>query len=296
MTSNNETTINTGTRLAAMLLDHIFMTLIAGAFLLPPMISDMFANFTPSHEPTDFDFWGGSTMYLGMFGFALYFCKDIINGRSIAKRILKLQVVDNRTGRVATPIQCLIRNILCVFWFVEVFVAMTNTNRRLGDRIAGTRLVVFNPTLEQPKFNFGKLILTIVISYGILLLFFQMTPSVKVPSPIYSKTSYNETESNRLKKVLTDSLGEFAVPDIKIYDSLQNQNLKYISIILKLKANYIASNDDYNLLHEKTTNLIYTIHPKESFTGQIKYIYQNAGQFTSKSTTIGILIQPRNDK
>jgi hypothetical protein len=256
----------------------------------------MFANFTPSHEPTDFDFWGGSTMYLGMFGFALYFCKDIINGRSIAKRILKLQVVDNRTGRVATPIQCLIRNILCVFWFVEVFVAMTNTNRRLGDRIAGTRLVVFNPTLEQPKFNFGKLILTIVISYGILLLFFQMTPSVKVPSPIYSKTSYNETESNRLKKVLTDSLGEFAVPDIKIYDSLQNQNLKYISIILKLKANYIASNDDYNLLHEKTTNLIYTIHPKESFTGQIKYIYQNAGQFTSKSTTIGILIQPRNDK
>ncbi len=296
MTLTNERPITVGARLAAMLLDHFFMTFIAVAFLLPTMISDMFTSFTPSHEPTYFNFWGGSTMYFGMFGFALYFCKDIINGRSIAKRILKLQVVDNSTGQVATPIQCLIRNILCVLWFVEVVVAMTNTNRRLGDRLAGTKLVVFDPTLEQPKLNFGKLILPIIASYGILLLLYQMTPSVKVSSPIYSKTSYNEAANNTLKKILTDSIGELAVPDIKIYDSLQNQNLKYISIILNLKANYIARNDDYNLLHEKTTTLIYSIHPKESFTGQIKYVYQNAGQFTSKSTTIGTLIQPRNDK
>lgn len=296
MTFNNERPINLGSRLATMLLDHFFMTFIAVVFLLPTMISDMFSDLTPSHEPIDFNFWGGSTIYLGMFGFALYFCKDIINGRSIAKRILKLQVVDNRTGKVATPFQCLIRNILCVLWFVEVFVAMTNTNMRLGDRLAGTRLVAFDPTLEQPKLNFGKLILPIVVSYGILLLLFQMRPSVKVSSHIYSKISYNEAASNTLKKVLTDSLGELAVPDIKIYDSLQNQNLKYISIILKLKANYIAINDDYNRLHEKTTNLIYSIHSKESFTGQIKYVYQNGGQFTSKSTTIGTLIQLRNDK
>ena len=296
MTSNNERPIHVGTRLASMLLDHFFMTFIAVVFLLPTMISDMFSNLTPSHEPTDFNFWGGSTMYLGMFGFALYFCKDIINGRSIAKRILKLQVVDNRTGQVATPFQCLLRNILCVLWFVEVVVAMTNTNRRLGDRLAGTRLVLINPSLEQPKLNFGKLTLPIVVSYGILLLLFQMTPSVKVANPIYSKTSYNEAASNSLKKALTDSLGELAVPDIKIYDSLQNQNLKYISIILKLKANYIANNDDYNRLYEKTTNLIYSIHPKESFSGQIKYIYQNGGQFNSRSTTIGTLIQPITDK
>jgi uncharacterized RDD family membrane protein YckC len=296
MTINNERPISVGTRLAAMFLDHFFMTFIAVAFLLPTMISDMFASFTPTHEPTDFNFWGGSTMYLGMFGFALYFCKDIINGRSIAKRILKLQVVDNKTGQVATPFQCLIRNIFCVIWFVEVVVAMTNTNRRLGDRIAGTKLVPFDPTIDQPKFNIGRLFLPIIVTYAILLFLMQLTPSIKTANPIYSKTSYNETASNNLKKVLTDSLGRFAVPDIKIYDSLQNENLKYISVILKLKANYIGSDDDYNRLHEKTINLIYSIYPKESFVGQIKYIYQNGGQFISKSTTIGTIIQLRNEK
>jgi hypothetical protein len=124
----------------------------------------------------------------------------------------------------------------------------------------------------------------------------QLTPSIKTASPIYSKSSYNETVSNNLKKLLTDSLGQFAVPDIKIYDSLQNENLKYISVILKLKANYIANDEDYNQLHEKTENLVYSIHPKESFTGQVKYIYQNGGQFISKSTTLGTFIQPTKEK
>lgn len=54
---------------------------------------------------------GGSWAYLGILGLALYFCKDIINGRSLAKRLLKLQVVDNTTGEVASPMQCFVRNL-----------------------------------------------------------------------------------------------------------------------------------------------------------------------------------------
>lgn len=296
MTLNDGKPINVGTRLAAMLLDHFIMGFIAVVFVLPTMIADMFRSFTPSHEPTDFNFWGGPTLYLAVFGFALYFCKDIINGRSIAKRILKLQVVDNKTGQVATPFQCLIRNIFCVIWFVEVIVSMTNTSRRLGDRIASTRVVPFDPTIEQPKINFGKIALSIIVTYALLLLGMQGAPSKSIQKPFYSKTSYNETASKNLEKLLADSLGNFAVPDIKIYDTVYNENVKYISVILKLKANYIAADEDYNLLDGKTKTLVYSVYPGESFTGQVRYIYQNGGQFTSKSNIIGILIQPRNNK
>lgn len=296
MALDNKKTINVGTRLAAMLLDHFFMTFIAVAFLLPTMISDMFGNLTPTHEPTDFSFWGGSTMYLGMFGFALYFCKDIINGRSIAKRILKLQVVDNKTGQVASPLQCFVRNIFCIIWPIEVIAAMTNTNRRLGDRIADTRLVYYDTTLEQPKINIGKTILPVIISYGLLLLIAQLTPSVTMAKTNYSETSYNQTESKELEKLISDSLGQYLTPDIRVYDTVKNESVKYISTILKLKENYIAEDNSYRQLHKMTTSLIYSKFPTETFTGQIKYVYQSSGQFQSRSTTIGTYLKPNEKK
>jgi hypothetical protein len=45
MTSNDNIQISVGTRLGAMLLDHVFMTIIAMAFFLPTMISDFFRRF-----------------------------------------------------------------------------------------------------------------------------------------------------------------------------------------------------------------------------------------------------------
>ena len=159
-----------------MLLDHVFMTIIVMVFFLPTLISDFSDAFKISHEQTDSKFMERPTVYIAMLGFALYFCKDIINGRSIAKRILKLQVVDNATGRVATPLQCFVRNIFCVLWPIEVIVAMRNRSGRLGDRVAGTRLVNYDPALEQPKLNIGKTVLTIIIAYGFVLLIMQLTP------------------------------------------------------------------------------------------------------------------------
>jgi len=112
----------------------------------------------------------------------------------------------------------------------------------------------------------------------------------------YSETSYNQTESKELEKIITDSLGKYMVPDIRIYDTVRNENLKYVSVILNLKENYIADDNSYNQLHEMTTNLIYSILPKETFTGQIKYAYQSSGQFQSRETTIGTYIKPKDEK
>src|SRR6476620_6557071 len=92
--------ITVGKRVWTMLLDHIIMTAVV---LLFGLIS-------------------GSVVYIVLIGFALYFCKDCIGGQSVAKRILGLQVVNNNDGRVAKPLRCLIRNIFCVLWPIEVIV------------------------------------------------------------------------------------------------------------------------------------------------------------------------------
>jgi uncharacterized RDD family membrane protein YckC len=296
MTTIDNKQISAGTRLGAMILDHFFMTMIAMVFFIPGMISGFSEAFKVSHEQTNPNFMGGAFGFIGMFGFALYFCKDIINGRSIAKRILKLQVVDNSTGQPASPLKCFVRNLFCILWPIEVIVALTNPERRLGDRIAGTKLVNFDTSLEQPKINIGKAIIPIGIAYGTMLLLIQAMPKMEMPKTSYSETSYNQSESKDLEKLLTDSLGQYLTPDIKIYDTVKNSNFKYISTILKLKENYIEDDDTYRQLENKTENLIYSKFPKETFTGQINYVFQASGQFQSRAGQIGTNIRRRDEK
>lgn len=296
MNSNDNRPISVGTRLAAMLLDHVFMTIIAMVFFLPSMIAGFADAFKVSHEPSGFNFMEGPLKYIGLFGFALYFCKDIVNGRSIAKRILKLQVVDNKTGQVASPLQCYVRNIFCVLWPIEVIVAMINTSRRLGDRVAGTKLVYYNPAPEQPKPNVAKLALPLVLSYGLMLLLMSLMPTTTMEKTNYIKTSYNAAESKEIENLIKDSLGQYLSPDIRVYDTVKNENVKYLSAIFRLKENYLADYDRYNELHTMTTDLIYSKMPEETFTGKIQYVYRAGGQVQTSSTTIGTYISLKEEQ
>lgn len=279
--------INIGMRLAAMLLDHFFMTMIAMIFFIPGIIADFSRAFKVSHEQVSSEFLGGSWAYIGLIGFALYFCKDIINGRSIAKRILKLQLVDNTTGEVASPMKCFIRNLLCIIWPIEAIIALTNTSRRLGDRLAGTKLVPYDPSLGKPGFDIGKALLPLVLAYGVMLLFLQLLPKPGLYATKYVETSYNQSASKELEKLLTDSLGQYFTPDIRIYDSVRNSKLKYVSVILRLKKNYIEDDNSYQKLHRSTTEFIYSRLPVETFTGQLQYVFQASGQFNGRSTPFG---------
>jgi uncharacterized RDD family membrane protein YckC len=287
MIPDNYRPINAGLRLATMVLDHVFMCFIGMFFYLPMFITIFATSFKSTHEPDDFNFMGGPLLYIGVFGICLYFCKDIINGRSIAKRILKLQIVDNKTGEVASPLQCFVRDLFCIIWPVEFIVAMANTGRRIGDRIAGTRLVYYDPAIHKIKPNIGRIILPIILTIGLTVLLAQIMPSPEFNKTTYSKTSYNHPESKALEQLISDSLGEYVMPEIKIYDTVTNSNLKYISAVIRLRENYLEDDKSYRQLHEMTTDLIYQQFPRESFTGQIRYVFRGPGQFQSKSTSIG---------
>lgn len=287
--------LETGTRLGSMLLDHFFMTMIAGIFFIPEIIS-MTSNMLVHEQPKS-DVFGG-TSYIFMIGFAIYFCKDCINGRSIAKRILKLQIVNNSTGEVASPLRCLVRNLFCVLWPLEVIIASINPNRRIGDRVAGTKLVYFDSSLEQPKVKLGKIAIALLLAYGFMILLMiplsSMQPKFVENETKYVENSYNVKVSKSTEKLFNDSLGQILKPDIKVYDKIETENLKYVSVIFVLKKDYLEFDSDFEKLKAETTRLLLTQFPEKTFVGEIKYVYQTSTSMTSK--TIYLDWRKPNDK
>ena len=285
MTTEQKT--NAGTRIGSMLLDHIAMTFIAMIFFIPGMISGFSTAFEITHEQTSPDIFGGLS-YAGLIGFALYFCKDCINGRSIAKRALKLQVVENASGDVASPIRCFVRNIFCILWPIEVIVTLASPSRRIGDFVAGTRVVPFNPELEQPKINYGQIGLSIILAYGLMVLvmlpFEGMKSKMESNQVTYLESSLNEKVANETEQLFTDSLGTYLTSDIRVYDQLeQNKDLKYVSVILRLNENYLENDENYEQIKSATVPLLLTRFPEGTFVGQIKYVYQQPGSMQTRT-------------
>ncbi|MBO9151601.1 RDD family protein [Chitinophaga sp. GCM10012297] len=282
--------IRPGSRLGAMLLDHIIMVTILMFFSIPGMISGFANTFKITHEQAGPQFMGGPWEYLSMLGIALYLCKDCINGRSIAKRILSLQVVDNLTGQAASPVKCLVRNLFIVLWPIEVLVALANTGRRLGDRVAGTRLVVFETTNERPKVNIGQVLISVVIAYGFVFLltlpFKGMMAAMEAEKINYVEASYNDRVSKETEKLFADGLGQYLAASIEVYDQVQNKPFKYVSVVFQLRENYFESSQDFEQIKSATMSLLSANFPRGKFVGRIKYVYQTGGSMQIRTMSL----------
>ena len=125
---DNLTTIE---RLKSMLLDHIII-----CFTILPFF--MILTFVRIGMDIENELLNKITMFL-IFG--IYLNKDLLRGRSAAKRILGQIVIDNETNKPANELKCAIRNFTDIFWIVEVVIVMFNPNRRIGDLIANTKVV-----------------------------------------------------------------------------------------------------------------------------------------------------------
>ena len=67
------------------------------------------------------------------------FCKDIF-GSSIGKKLMRLKVTFDNTpsNQMIKILKLIVRNIPLLLWPIEVIVAYTGNNKRLGDKLAGT--------------------------------------------------------------------------------------------------------------------------------------------------------------
>lgn len=73
----------------------------------------------------------------------IYMNKDIVKSRSIGKRLQGYKIVKVGTTQIASSLQCYLRNIVIpILWPLEVVITYFSPNRRLGDLISGTEVVI----------------------------------------------------------------------------------------------------------------------------------------------------------
>jgi uncharacterized RDD family membrane protein YckC len=152
------------TRLISALLDHVVMTLVFGVFALPELVYRLIISTKHSVKLNDM---GQLFFYIMVTGYAAYLCKDCIGGRSLAKRVLKFQIVNYKTGLIASPLRCFLRNISLVLLPVEAIVIFISPTRRIGDLIAGTTLI----SSSEPAFFFRPQYLQIFFSMVLAYIF-----------------------------------------------------------------------------------------------------------------------------
>lgn len=172
--SPEQKTPEVGNRLAMMVLDHILFSVAGAIIMLPIWFVFIFSTLKeggPNPATGGQAIFGGIQVMLVLYAFimAIYLNKDAINGRSPAKRILGARVVNMSDGQTASPLKCLLRNITLIFWPIEALLALlTSDRRRLGDYLAGTRVVMQAPDNPPATLDWGKILLSYVAGVGLI--------------------------------------------------------------------------------------------------------------------------------
>ena len=69
------------------------------------------------------------------------FNKDFYSGQSVVNRLWGYKVVDIKTGNSPGQFKCMLRNLTALIFPFELPFVLLNPERRLGDLIAGTKLI-----------------------------------------------------------------------------------------------------------------------------------------------------------
>lgn len=219
-----------------MLLDHILMTIIIALVVAPFFIIELMQYMSASpHENAMYS--DVMSSYVIALGVALYICKDTIGGRSLAKRITGMQVVNHKTRMVANPLRCMVRNIFCALWPVEIIVAIFSPKRRIGDFVAGTMIVPYVTSVEKAKPAFGQAFIALLIAF-LPIFGFAWWVENYVRGPInnssYEVESFNSVVSEELEALYKETMDTYCVDsaDVRAYDHAAGTDVPYISVIL----------------------------------------------------------------
>lgn len=277
--------ISRTTRLGSMILDHFFMCIIAAIITMPVLFFVLMSEMYPSPRAEKNPF-SGSFMYFFPVCFALYFCKDSINGRSLAKRITRLQVLNHQTGEAAGPLRCFVRNLTTMLWPIEVIVSWFNTSRRIGDRIAGTRVDFFDTSMVRAKTSKVQVIAAFAASYLLCLLLLSLMPGVP---------SIGENDLRGLNRMKTAELKEHLASNtsyqldyaVRVYDSVGNKAQCYVWVYGNLHKNYLSDHEFADRMQEKIKEEIDKVFADEDYRGKLQLRYKKGGSMQMRSSTIG---------
>lgn len=174
-----------GRRLNAMSMDFSLMVAIifpiAALFFIPYFI--IIESLDKVNEL--FPIW------IGIIPFSIFsfftINKDYYKAKSIAKRHFGYQVYDLKSNKPATELQCVIRNSTIIIWPLEVIVSMFNSHRRLGDLLAGTKLIdadkedpelIMNEIAEKGAIEDGTKLIWVSVLISLLLSTLSVLPEL----------------------------------------------------------------------------------------------------------------------
>ena len=136
-----------GRRLNSMSMDLSFMLGLVFPFFIIIFIPTIIISTSSEDINILLPMWIGIIPFSGVTFLILN--KDFFNARSVAKRHFGYQIVNVKTNCPANELQCVIRNSTMIIWPIEVIASMFNSKRRLGDFIAGTKLI--DVEIEDPE-------------------------------------------------------------------------------------------------------------------------------------------------
>jgi len=121
--------------------------------------------------------------YLNASTYVLFVSKDIFQGHSVFKLSHGIKIVDFRTEQPVCELRTVLRNSSLILLFpIEFLVAFVSPQRRIGDLIAGTKLISTddkqNPIERLRTFQLAELtkpkIISLLVATGIAVLSFQL--------------------------------------------------------------------------------------------------------------------------
>lgn len=126
-----------------MLYDLMLVALLAVIASLPGLIVMIVLKDEGKHLADLISRVGISFVWAGFLN------KDMFSGQSPGKAQFKFRVIA-LSGEPASPIRCLIRNLTVFIWPVELMVIYFQPMRRIGDFVAGTKLVSSVEMVTRP--------------------------------------------------------------------------------------------------------------------------------------------------
>jgi len=118
-------------RIGSIVIDHVILTILMGAIFL--LLGSLY-------KLLDFS----ENIFIGLLFSIIIICilcKDIFGGQSFGKKIMNIKIIDIKTGKEASKLKTIVRNLFLLLWPVELIFVFKNNERRLGDKVVKTKLV-----------------------------------------------------------------------------------------------------------------------------------------------------------
>jgi len=256
--------LSSGNRIGAMLIDLFIFNLLLFFIYIPVLI--IFSHSKPNLATgPDYQFLINFFKGILVFLTVLMLNKDIFAGKSPAKLLLRMQVLHHKSGKVASPLRCMLRNLTFFIWPVEVFFVISRSDRRLGDLLAGTRLAVYEPGREREASvtwsGFKAAGLAVIVSLLLIIAIPSLVRNVIGISPFYgqsearhiikSKDLARELELELQKKleVYTDKV------DVSVMGDRNSKAIKEVAVGFMNRDSLLTISDEVNLKFIENTVL-----------------------------------------